>query len=61
MGMNEIMLGIEGLIDWGVFIIKWSLITAMVSSIIVFVLICTLYVMKLNNIKLPNIALHWRN
>lgn len=57
MSMNELILGIEGLINWMIFILKWSLITAAVSLVFIVILMCTLYVLKVNNIKLPRIEL----
>ena len=57
MSMNELILGIEGLINWMIFILKWSLITAAVSLVFIVILMCTLHVLKVNNIKLPRIEL----
>ncbi len=51
MDSNQLMLGIEGLIKWLMFAVKWSLITAIFCVIIVLVLTCVLYAMRLNGFK----------
>lgn len=51
MDSNQLMLGIEGLIKWLMFAVKWSLITAMFCAIIILALTCVLYVMRLNDFK----------
>ncbi len=48
MDSNQLLLGIEGLIKWLMFAVKWSLITAIFCAIIVLALTCVLYVMRLN-------------
>lgn len=48
MNINQLMLGIEGLIKWLMFAVKWSLITAIFCAIVILALTCVLYVMKLN-------------
>jgi len=53
MDMNGLMLGIESLINWLGLIVKWTLITTAVSSILMIILMCILHVLKINNIKIP--------
>lgn len=57
MDMNGLILGIEAIINWLGLIFKWTLITAAVSLILMIILICTLHVLKINNIKIPEIQL----
>jgi len=51
--MNGLILGIEALINWLGLIVKWTLITAIGSLILMIILMCTLHVLKINNIKIP--------
>lgn len=55
MHMNGLILGIEALINWLGLIVKWTLITAIGSLILMIVLMCTVHILKINNIKLPGI------
>jgi len=55
MHMNGLILGIEALINWLGLIVKWTLITAIGSLILMIVLMCTVHILKINNIKLPRI------
>ncbi|MEG1482916.1 MAG: hypothetical protein RSA57_03860 [Cetobacterium sp.] len=57
MDKSQLILGIEVLIGWFIEIIKWSLITVVVSSILILILIGVVYVLKLNSSNLPKIEL----
>lgn len=49
---NQVLLCIEALIQWGIMIIKWSLITAVVCFIFTALLVCILIALRSQHIKL---------
>lgn len=55
---NQVLLCIEALIQWGIMIIKWSLITAVVCFIFTALLVCILIALRSQNVKLTKSALY---